>query len=323
MTPRPAVSVLMTAFNRERYVGAAIESVLAQTFTDFELIVVDDCSTDGTVAVVRRYLSDPRVRVVQNERNLGDYPNRNRAAALAVGEYLKYHDSDDLMYPHCLSVMVGALSAEPTAAFALSAHRAWSGGPSPMLLTPRLAYEREFFGEGLFNFGPASALFRREMFASAGGFPERGSHSDTLFWLTVCSRVNVLLVSGDLYWYRLHPAQEMRGANAAYQGAALEWEWLAALDSPNCPLAADARERAKRNAVGRVIRAAVRDLRRRDVHLAWFRLRHTRLSWRDWLRYASWPDVSPRAGTPLTDEGEIVVPAALRDRRHDAVVEKS
>ena len=103
MTARPTVSVLLTAFNRERFIGPAIESVLAQTFADFELLVVDDCSTDGTVQVARGYLSDPRVRLVQNERNLGDYPNRNHAATFAVGEYIKYHDSDDVMYPHCLA----------------------------------------------------------------------------------------------------------------------------------------------------------------------------------------------------------------------------
>src|SRR4051794_18649391 len=66
MTTRPAVSVLLTAFNREAYVAAAIESVLAQTFADFELLVVDDRSTDGTVEIARRYLSDPRVRVIEN-----------------------------------------------------------------------------------------------------------------------------------------------------------------------------------------------------------------------------------------------------------------
>ena len=315
MTARPTVSVLMTAFNRERYIGPAIESVLAQTFTDFELIVVDDCSTDDTVEVARSYLSDPRVRLVQNERNLGDYPNRNHAATLAVGEYLKYHDSDDLMYPHCLSVLVGALAAEPSAAFALSGHRAWPGGPSPMLLTPRLAYEREFFGEGLFNFGPAAALFRRDVFASLGGFPERGSQSDTLFWLNVCARVNVLLVYGDLYWYRMHPGQELRGTKAEYEGAALAWKWRAALDSPNCPLTPDERERAKRNLVGRILRSVVRDLRRGRVHLAWFRIRQARLSWSQWLRYASRPQVSLEAGTPLTPEGDAVVADALRIRR--------
>ncbi len=315
MKPRPTVSVLMTAFNRERYIGPAIESVLAQTFTDFELIVVDDCSTDGSVAVARSYLSDPRVRIVENARNLGDYPNRNHAATFATGEYLKYHDSDDLMYPHCLSVLVQALAEEPSAALALSGHRAWAGGPSPMLLTPRLAYQREFFGEGLCNFGPAAALFRREAFHALGGFPDCGSHSDTLFWLGACARVNVLLVYGDLYWYRTHAGQELRGAKAAYQGAALEWRWREALDRPDCPLSADERERAKRNAVGRILRSIVRDLRGGQLRLAWFRIRHTRLSWRQWLSYASRPRVSPEAGTPLTSDGEVVIAEALRTRR--------
>ena len=78
----PLVSVLMTAYNREKYIAEAIESVLASTFQDFELIIVDDCSRDHTVEIVRRYTSDPRLQVHVNEKNLGDYPNRNRAASL-------------------------------------------------------------------------------------------------------------------------------------------------------------------------------------------------------------------------------------------------
>jgi glycosyltransferase involved in cell wall biosynthesis len=100
----PTVSVLMTAYNRERYIASSIDSVLAQTFDDFELVIVDDGSSDGTVEIARRFArQDRRVRVEVNDRNLGDYPNRNRAAALARGTLLKYHDSDDLLYPHCLA----------------------------------------------------------------------------------------------------------------------------------------------------------------------------------------------------------------------------
>src|SRR5205823_6563013 len=73
MTPSPTVTVLLTAYNRERYIRAAIESVLAQTFTDFELIVSDDRSHDATVAAAEEYARrDPRIRIVVNERNLGD-----------------------------------------------------------------------------------------------------------------------------------------------------------------------------------------------------------------------------------------------------------
>jgi len=190
----PAVSVLMTAFNRERYVAEAIESVLGQTFEDFELVVVDDASHDRTVDIARKYEADPRVRVVVNERNLGDYPNRNRAAALARGEFIKFHDSDDVMYPHCLAAMVEPLRAEPGAALALSSGWHWPGGPCPMLLTPRLAYQREFLGQGLFMCGPAGALIRTDVFRSLGGFPERGAASDYVFWLKACASVGVLLV---------------------------------------------------------------------------------------------------------------------------------
>src|SRR5262245_27356318 len=101
--PSPRVSVLMTAYNRAAYIGAAIESVLAQTWSDFELIVSDDHSADSTVDIVREYAGrDRRIRLSINDRNLGDYPNRNAAASLSRGEFLKYHDSDDLMYRHCL-----------------------------------------------------------------------------------------------------------------------------------------------------------------------------------------------------------------------------
>ena len=312
---RPAVSVLLTAFNRERFIGPAIESVLVQTFTDFELLVVDDGSTDGTVEVVRRYLSDPRVRLVQNEWNLGQFPNRNHAASLARGEYLKYHDSDDLMYPHNLSVMVDALAAEPSAGLALSAHYAWSGGPSPMLLTPELAYLREFLGTGLFNLGPSAALFRREAFLALGGFPDEGPHSDWLFWLKACRQVNTLLISGDLFWYRMHEGQHLRGEGADYDAAQLEWKSFEALAAPDCPLSPADRERARQNTTGRVLRAAYRDARRGRWHLAAFRLRHARLSWQEWLRYGRRPRAAMAAGTPLTPDGEVLIPTALRLRR--------
>ena len=309
----------MTSFNRERFIGPAIESVLVQTFTDFELLIVDDCSTDGTVEVARRYLSDPRVRLVQNERNLGDYPNRNHAATFAAGEYLKFHDSDDLMYPHCLSMMVEALAAELTAGLAISAHHAWPGGPSPMLLTPQLAYQREFLGTGLFNLGPAAALFRREAFLALGGFPDEGPHSDWLFWLKACRRVNTLLVYGDLYWYRIHAGQHLQGKNAAYDGAMLGWRAFEALDAADCPLSSAERDRAKQNAAGRILRAAFRDARRGCLRLAAFRIRHARLSWRDWLRYGRRPEVVPMAGTPLDADGGFIMPRSRpREDRGEA-----
>ncbi len=119
------------------------------------------------------------------------------------------------MYRHCLAVMVEALDAEPRAGFALSGSRDWPGGKCPMLLTPRLAYEREFLGSGLFHLGPASAMFRADVFRELGGFPMAGVASDYLFWLEACAKVNVLLVPGDLFYYRVHAGQEISSPTSA------------------------------------------------------------------------------------------------------------
>ncbi|MBK8712927.1 MAG: glycosyltransferase family 2 protein [Niastella sp.] len=94
----PLVSVLMTAYNRQQFIAEAIESVLASTYQNWELIIVDDGSKDDTVAVTKSYAEkDNRIHVYVNEKNLGDYPNRNKAAFYANGKYLKYLDSDDLI----------------------------------------------------------------------------------------------------------------------------------------------------------------------------------------------------------------------------------
>src|ERR1035441_10654803 len=95
----PLVSVLITAYQREQYIAAAIESVLAQTFDDFELIIVDDGSVDRTLEIARQHTTSPRVQVHVNPANLGDYANRNRAAALARGRFLKFLDAADFMSP--------------------------------------------------------------------------------------------------------------------------------------------------------------------------------------------------------------------------------
>ena len=89
----PLVSVLLTAFNREKYIAEAIESVLSSTFNNYELIIVDDASTDKTVEIIKGYAAkDSRIRFYVNETNLGDYPNRNKIATYATGKYIKYID---------------------------------------------------------------------------------------------------------------------------------------------------------------------------------------------------------------------------------------
>jgi Glycosyl transferase family 2 len=305
----PRVSVMMTAYNRQDFIASAIESVLAQTFDDFELVVVDDGSRDGTVEIARAFeRQDPRVRVVVNDRNLGDYPNRNRAASLARGSLLKYHDSDDAMYPHCLAVMVGMLTACPSAAFGLTNAVAWPGAPCPMVLTPRMAYQREFFGAGLFMCGPSGALFRADAFRALGRFDDFGAASDYRFWLRACARVNVALLPADLFWYRLHAGQEMQSQAAVQEYARAARATWDALNASDCPLTGDEREQARTVALFRVAKLAARDCRAGRFALASYRMRESGATPSDWLRYLRLPRRDRFAGTPLDGDGEFAIP---------------
>jgi glycosyltransferase involved in cell wall biosynthesis len=305
----PAASVLLTCHNRERYLAASIESVLAQTFSDFELLIVDDGSTDGSVDIARSYeRRDPRVRVLVNERNLGQFGNRNRAAELARGRLLKYHDSDDAMYPHCLAVMVGMLDACPDAAFGLSNSGAWPGGPCPMVLTPRMAYQREFFGGGLFMCGPAGAIFRADAFRALGGFDDAGVPSDYVFWLRACARTAVALLPADLFWYRLHADQALESAPAAREYAAVGRYTWAALRAATCPLVGDEREAALSVALFRIAKASYRDCRAGRFGLAAYRVRASGIAAADWVRFLRLPRRSRFAGTPTDAQGEFIMP---------------
>ena len=106
---RPLVSVCIPSYNGEGYIGRAVESVLAQTQDDFELIILDDQSTDRTVDVIKRF-SDPRIRLIVNSSRLGQMGNWNKALREAVGSFIKLLPQDDLLYPACLEKQTDAFS---------------------------------------------------------------------------------------------------------------------------------------------------------------------------------------------------------------------
>ena len=112
----PLVSVCIPVYNCERYIGEAIQSVLDQTLADFELIVCDDCSTDGTLKAVEG-CRDPRIRIFRNDANIGMWPNWNKAMSHARGKYIKLLCADDVIYSDCLQAQVDVLKILPTIPF--------------------------------------------------------------------------------------------------------------------------------------------------------------------------------------------------------------
>ena len=102
MPATPKVSVITPAYKAARYIGQAIESVQAQTLTDWEMIIVDDASPDETAEVVKRYLDDPRIKLIRSERNRGECGARNLALEAAQGEWIAPLDADDWFAPERL-----------------------------------------------------------------------------------------------------------------------------------------------------------------------------------------------------------------------------
>ncbi len=162
MTSR--ISVIIPNYNYGRYLAETIESVQVQTYPDVEIIVVDDGSTDDSIEVAMRYPI-----IVVSQPNQGVSAARNNGASLATGEYLLFLDSDDLLYPDSLEVMVGALEA---------------AGESVGFVYGQLQYFGEkthVFESSTFdpvelskaNYIQSSALIRRDAFINAGGF-DRG-----------------------------------------------------------------------------------------------------------------------------------------------------
>lgn len=110
------ISIGLPVYNGEDYLADAVLSILAQTYDDFELVICDNASSDGTERISREFAAaDPRVRYVRNEKNLGACPNFNRAFELCDSEYFKWAAHDDLLSPHYLAKCMAALEEHPEA----------------------------------------------------------------------------------------------------------------------------------------------------------------------------------------------------------------
>jgi glycosyltransferase involved in cell wall biosynthesis len=296
----PLVSVLTTVYNREPYLAACIESVLIQSMDDLELIIVDDCSTDGSYSVAERYLSDPRVHLYRNDKNLGDYLNRNRAASLAKGKYLKYVDGDDLIYPHCLEVMTEGMAEYPTAAYGIC--RQINGLVPPAPLDPKGAYLQHYLGNGLFDAGPLDAILRRDAFIEMGGFAPQPYTGDTEFFLRIGAKWPVVILTTGLAWWRHHDEQEsvletrsndlvmeVLLRRAAYS--------CAALGAIGCPLSPGDTWKICGNDARRLLRIAMSQASRGDFKWFWKALKQA-------LDYAG---LSLQANKILTEADQTIV----------------
>jgi glycosyltransferase involved in cell wall biosynthesis len=162
------------------------------------------------VAIAQEYAArDARIKVYVNEKNLGDYPNRNQAASYSKGKYLKYLDADDLIYPHGLRLMVETMEQFPECALGISQEVAEDVKPYPFVMTPQETFQREFLQRGVLGLGPTATIIRQDAFEDVGGFTGTRYIGDTELWHNLAMKYPVVkMVPGLIYW-RQHDDQEI------------------------------------------------------------------------------------------------------------------
>lgn len=169
--PAPLVSVIIPCFNAQHSIGTALRSLLAQSWQRLEIIVVDDASSDDSVAVVQKLAQqDARIRLVQQAENQGAYAARNAGIAVAKGSLLTTHDSDDWSHPQKIEQQVLALLAKPKAQASIS-H--W------VRTTPDLVFERWRPEPGWIYRNTSSLMFRRKVFKQLGFWDRVSVNADT------------------------------------------------------------------------------------------------------------------------------------------------
>lgn len=211
MTPR--VTVLVPVYNAAAHLGSAIESVLTQTFDDFELLMVDDGSTDDSIAIARSY-PDERIRILENERNLGQVPSMNRGLQEASGEYVARLDADDACLPARLARQVEVLDRDPRVGLVatwMDGHDE-SGAVRWQIRETIPDYATFVFRILIGNMGIAhpTVMYRRDAVVALGGYDEAVALSeDQDLWRRMAlARHDARIVTEVLVRYRMHGSQQ-------------------------------------------------------------------------------------------------------------------
>lgn len=224
----PIVSIGTPVYNGADFIAESIESVLSQTFTDFELIVSDNCSTDNTAEIVRGF-KDPRIVYHRNARNLGLVGNANKCIELSRGRYVGIFHHDDVMLPQNLELKVRLLDENPKVGLVFS-NTYWID-PQGRVLNEWLEFSRKDFvaeGRALFRdyirWMPKGALVfigsvlaRRECYDRVGLFREDLPHTnDSEMWMRMLLFYDAACLGQPLVKWRQHPKSCSHDWNAAF-----------------------------------------------------------------------------------------------------------
>jgi len=200
---KPKVSVIMSVYNGEKYLREAIESILNQTFTDFEFIIVNDGSTDSSLEIIKSY-DDERIKIIDNKKNIGLTKSLNKALKQACGEYIARQDADDVSLPNRFEEQIKYFEEHPEIAVL---------GTNVY----KINKEGEVIGKGIVLANPGneilktnqfrhgSVMFKKGVTDKLGGYNELFKLSqDYELWLRIAKHYGVRNLTQMLYKLRFH-----------------------------------------------------------------------------------------------------------------------
>lgn len=202
----PKVSVVMSVYNGAPFLRQAVESILAQTFEDFEFIIIDDGSTDNTARILKEF-SDPRIRIIENSRNEGLTRSLIKGCALARGKYIARMDADEVSYPTRFDRQVEFLETHPDYAVVGTQCRYIDSKGTVRATSDYLCSDEEIKQDVWRRtpFAHASTMFVRERIEECGGYRELFRYSqDCDLWLRVVGAHKVANLPESLHCLRYH-----------------------------------------------------------------------------------------------------------------------
>lgn len=214
------LSVCIPVYNGERYIRGAIEQVLRQTYQGFELVIIDNASTDQTAEIVRSF-HDPRVRFIQNAENVGLVGNWNLCLEHAAAEYVQILCVDDMITDDCLEEKVGVLDGDSGVVLAFSASSVCDAGGGRLMarrpfhgdrkLDGKAVARKSFRGRNLYG-EPSNVMFRKGAARAEGGFdPAMGYLLDWEYWMRLCLHGDAGYIDRELSTFRISPQSTTSG----------------------------------------------------------------------------------------------------------------
>lgn len=213
----PKISVILPAYNAEKYIKEAIDSVLLQTYRDFELIILNDCSKDNTEQIIRSY-EDDRIVYLKNQVNMGVAATLNRGLAAATGEYIARMDADDVSLPRRFEMQAAYLDTHPDVAVLGTALERFGEG-IPTQIRRFSQNSAQMKADMLFACGLAhpSVMMRRQVILGLGGYDlEFEGMEDYELWCRVSQEHQVAALDEVLLRYRIHPQQVTKNPSEKY-----------------------------------------------------------------------------------------------------------